>query len=197
MTKFLAGLIFLLVTYSSVFAQTRQLTGIITDTASFQHTNTTPRTMEVAAALLRAGAIPEAIVRPIFRTQSLEQMRFRALMIEKAQTACNGQLIWSYIDDSMLASSGATPDMDDNFSSTLRDVEGVKIAVLFKSYGDSQTTKLSMRSSEPYNAAAFCQRFGGGGHARAAGATLSLPLREAIPLIITALEQEVKKQENT
>jgi phosphoesterase RecJ-like protein len=177
-------------------AATCLLTGIITDTASFQHTSTTPRTMEVGALLLRAGAIPESIIRPIFRTQPLVQMRFRSLVIEKAQTACDGELIWSYADDDMLVASGATPDMDDNFSAVLRDVEGVKIAVLFKSYGEPHITRLSIRSSEPYNAAEFCQRFGGGGHARAAGATLSLPLSEAIPLIITALKREIKNQEN-
>ena len=176
-------------------AATCLLTGIITDTASFQHTSTTPRTMEVGALLLRAGAVPETIVRPIFRTQPLAQMRFRSQVIEKAQTACNGQIIWSYANDEMLAATGATPDMDDNFSGTLRDVEGVNIAVLFKSYGEDQVTRLSIRSAEPYNAAAFCGRFGGGGHARAAGATLSLPLNEAMSMIIAELEQEVKKQE--
>ena len=173
------------------------LTGIITDTASFQHSSTTARTMEVGAVLLRAGAIPETIIRPIFRTQPLAQMRFRALVIEKAQTTCNGRLIWSYVNNEMLSIAGATADMDDNFSAVLRDVEGVQIAVLFKSYADLQSTRISIRSAEPYNAAAFCGRFGGGGHARAAGATLSLPLSEAMATIIAALEQEMEKQENS
>ncbi len=177
-------------------AATCLLTGIITDTASFQHSSTTARTMEVAAVLLRAGAIPETIIRPIFRTQPLAQMRFRSLVIEKAQTSCNGRLIWSYANDEMLATSGATADMDDNFSAVLRDVEGVQIAVLFKSYGDPQTTRISIRSAEPYNAAEICGRFGGGGHARAAGATISLPIDEAMSRVITMLEQEIKKHDS-
>ncbi len=109
-------------------------------------------------------------------------MRFRSLVINQAQTACNGRLIWSYANNEMLATAGATADMDDNFSAVLRDVEGVQIAVLFKSYADPRTTRISIRSAEPYNAAEFCGRFGGGGHARAAGATISLPLNEAIPM---------------
>jgi phosphoesterase RecJ-like protein len=177
-------------------AATCLLTGIITDTASFQHSSTTARTMEIAAILLRAGAIPETIIRPIFRTQPLAQMRFRSLVIEKAQTSCNGQLIWSYANGEMLATAGATADMDDNFSAVLRDVEGVQIAALFKSYGDPQTTRISIRSAEPYNAAEICARFGGGGHARAAGATLSLPLNEAMSMVIAELEQEIKKHES-
>jgi bifunctional oligoribonuclease and PAP phosphatase NrnA len=177
-------------------AATCLLTGIITDTASFQHSSTTARTMEIAAILLRAGAIPETIIRPIFRTQPLAQMRFRSLVIEKAQTSCNGRLIWSYANDEMLATASATADMDDNFSAVLRDVEGVQIAVLFKSYGDPQTTRMSIRSAEPYNAAEFCGRFGGGGHARAAGATISLPLQEAMQKVIAELEQEIKQHES-
>lgn len=177
-------------------AATCLLTGIITDTASFQHSSTTARTMEVAAVLLRAGAIPESIIRPIFRTQPLAQMRFRSMVIEKAQTAYNGLLIWSYANDEMLADTGATADMDDNFSAILRDVEGVQIAVLFKSYGDDQKTRISIRSAEPYNAAEICGHFGGGGHARAAGATLSLPLKEAMTTVIAELEQEIKKHES-
>ena len=177
-------------------AATCLLTGIITDTASFQHTSTTPRTLEVGAVLLRTGAIPETIARPIFRTQPLAQMRFRSLVIEKAQTACDGQLIWSYTNDEMLAATGATADMDDNFSGTLRDVEGVKIAVLFKGYGDQQSTRLSIRSAEPYNAAEICERFGGGGHARAAGATLPLTLNDAMCRVIAELEQEIRKQKS-
>src|SRR5579863_10040662 len=57
------------------------LTGIITDTSSFQFTNTTPRTMDVAANLMRHGVIPETIVQPIYRTRPLAQMRLQALVI--------------------------------------------------------------------------------------------------------------------
>src|SRR5579859_5460507 len=67
------------------------LTGIITDTSSFQFTNTTPRTLEAAALLLRAGAIPETVVQPIFRARPLAQARFQALVFASAQTACNGR----------------------------------------------------------------------------------------------------------
>ncbi len=177
-------------------AATCLLTGIITDTASFQYTSTTARTLEAGASLLRAGAIPETIVRPVFRAHPLAQVRFRSLVINQAQTSFGGLLIWSYANDEMLAASGATPDMDDNFSGMLRDIEGVKIAAFFKNYGEPETTRLSLRTAEPYNAAQICQRYGGGGHARAAGATLNMPMSEAIPLIVAELEQEIKNLES-
>jgi len=166
------------------------LTGIITDTSSFQFTNTTPRTMEVAADLMRHGVIPETIVQPIYRTRPLAQMRLQSLVINGAKTACGGRLIWSQATDALLAEAGATPDMDDNLSGLLRDIEGVEVAVFFKDYGDPSHTRLSMRSAAPYNAAEICQRIAnGGGHARAAGGTLYMPIAEATALVIAELER--------
>jgi phosphoesterase RecJ-like protein len=169
------------------------LTGLITDTASFQFTSTTPRTMEVGAVLLRAGAVPETVVKPVYRSRPLALVRFQAAVITNARTAYEGRLIWSYATDETLAATGATPEMDDNFSGMLRDIEGVQIAAFFKNYGEPNLTRLSLRSAEPYNAAAICLRFGGGGHARAAGATLHMPLAEAMPMVIAELEKEIQQ----
>jgi phosphoesterase RecJ-like protein len=173
------------------------LTGIITDTSSFQFTSTTPRTMEVGAILLRAGAVAETIVKPIYRTRPLAQARFQAAVIIAARTSCGGRIIWSYATDETLAATGASAEMDDNFSGMLRDIEGVQIAAFFKNYGAPDETQLSLRCAEPYNAAAICQRFGGGGHARAAGATIPRPMQEAIPLVLAALEQEMQNNINS
>jgi phosphoesterase RecJ-like protein len=167
------------------------LTGIITDTSSFQYTSTTPRTLEVAASLLRAGAIPETIVRPVYRSRPLALTRFQASVIANAHTSCAGRLIWSQATAATLAATGADVEMDDNFSGMLRDIEGVEIAAFFKSYDDPATTRLSLRCAAPYNAAVICQRFGGGGHERAAGATLHMPIDEATALVVAELEQEL------
>jgi bifunctional oligoribonuclease and PAP phosphatase NrnA len=168
------------------------LTGLITDTNSFQFTNTTPRCLEVAAELLRHGAIPETVVQPIYREGTLALARFQAAIINQASTSCGGRLIWSWANDETLVKTAATPNLDDNTSGMLRDIVGVQIAVVFKSYGTPDTTRMSMRSAAPYNAAEICKRLSngeGGGHARAAGATLHLPLQEAIALVIAEIEK--------
>jgi len=168
------------------------LTGVITDTSSFQFTNTTPRTFEVAAMLLRAGAIPETVVQPIYRTRPLAQVRLQAMILANAQTSCGGRLIWSQATRETLAAAGATEEMDDNTSSLLRDIEGVQVAAFFKSYCDPNLTRLSIRCAAPFNAAEICQRVSngeGGGHARAAGATFHLPIEEATKLVLSELER--------
>lgn len=173
------------------------LTGIITDTSSYQFTNTTARTMEVSAVLLRAGAIPETVVQPVYRTRPLAQARFQAMVITGAQTSCGGRLIWSQATGDMLRAAGASEDMDDNLSGMLRDIEGVEVAAFFKSYTDPNTTRLSLRCAAPYNAAEFCQRYAnGGGHARAAGGTLHMPIEEATAFIVAELENLMNCQTN-
>src|SRR5260221_6439112 len=138
------------------------LTGLITDTSSFQFTNTTPRCLEVAALLLRAGAIPETVVQPIYRTRPLPQVRLQALVIANAKTACEGRLIWSQATRDTLAAVQATPEMDDNISGLLRDIEGVQVAAFFKNFGDPNITQLSLRCGAPYNAAEICKRVSNG-----------------------------------
>jgi phosphoesterase RecJ-like protein len=62
---------------------------------------------------------------------------------------------------------------------------------MFKSYNTPDVTRISMRTAEPYNGAELCKRLSngeGGGHARAAGATIHLPLQEAIAYVIGELE---------
>jgi phosphoesterase RecJ-like protein len=171
------------------------LTGIITDTSSFQFTSTTPRTMEVGAVLLRAGAVAEPIVKAIYRSRPWPQVRLQAAVINQAHIACNGRLIWSYATNETLRAVGASADMDDNMSGILRDVEGVQIAAFFKTYDDPGETRLSLRTAEPYHAANICMRYGGGGHARAAGATIKLPLEQAIALVVADLQHEIALQD--
>ncbi len=173
------------------------LTGLITDTGSFQYTSTTARTMEASAILLRAGAIAEQIVKPIFRTRTLAQARFQAAVINNAQTSPDGRLIWSYATAETLASTGVTSDIDDNFSGLLRDIAGVEIAAFFRSFDDPNETRVSMRSNTPYDVARICVGLGGGGHPRAAGATVHLPLHEAIALVVAEMERELQEQSGT
>ncbi len=168
------------------------LTGLITDTSSFQFTSTTSRTMEAGAIVVGAGAVAETIVGPIYRTKSLAHVRLQAQVIEHIETAYDGRLAWSYATEKTLAEAGATTDMDNNFSGFIRDIEGVQIAAFFKSYDEPNITRLSLRCAEPYSAADICLSLGGGGHARAAGATINKPIEEAISTVVAVLKQAIE-----
>jgi phosphoesterase RecJ-like protein len=143
----------------------------------------------VASYLVSLGASTEAIAGPVFRSQSFAQSRLRAQVIVQAQRTCNDRLIYSYVSAETLAKLDIHEPVDDGAIGALRDIVGVEVAIIFKNDKDPNATRLSLRSHAPFDCAAFCQRFGGGGHARAAGASVSQPLEETMKLVLPELER--------
>ena len=81
----------------------------------------------------------------------------------------------------------ANEDDLDNISGFPRTIAGVCMAATLRETGDGRC-KLSVRALPGYDAAAICAKFGGGGHAGAAGASTDLPLQEAEQAVIKTLE---------
>jgi bifunctional oligoribonuclease and PAP phosphatase NrnA len=154
------------------------LAGIITDTRAFEFTSTTARTLAAGAYLVSRGAVPARIIKPVYRYKPLAKSRLWGLVLSTIGSAEDGQLIWAELRREMLAASGATPDMDDGLPSYLMDTTGVRIAALFREAEDG-ATRVSVRTVAPFDASAIAQRYGGGGHARAAGFSRPAPLAEA------------------
>jgi len=163
------------------------LAGIITDTRSFEFDATTDRTLAAGAYLVACGAIPETIIKPMYRMKPLAKARLWGLALHSSATTAGGRIVWASIRQRDLAAVGATSDMDDGLPSYLIDVDGVAYAALFREAPDG-ATRVSVRTVAPYDAAAVCALFGGGGHVRAAGATIHAPLDDAIPVFVAALE---------
>ncbi|HLZ22314.1 MAG TPA: bifunctional oligoribonuclease/PAP phosphatase NrnA [Ktedonobacterales bacterium] len=162
------------------------LAGIITDTRSFEFDATTARTLTAGAYLVGKGAIPDAIIKPMYRMKPLAKARLWGLALQTMESAAGGRVVWAAIRREMLTASGATTDMDDGLASFLIDIEGVGIAALFKEQTDG-STKVSMRSVAPYDAAKIAAHFGGGGHMRAAGCTLATGVDEAVRTLMPHL----------
>ena len=73
---------------------------------------------------------------------------------------------------------GVTPDDMDNISSFPRTVAGVCVAATLRETAEGDT-KLSVRAVPGFDASKVTEKFGGGGHKGAAGASLKMPLAEA------------------
>lgn len=166
------------------------LAGIITDTRAFEFDATTTRTLAAGAYLVSRGAIPQDIIKPVYRMKPLAKARLWGRALDTLAAALNGRLVWAEVRMDMLAAAEATEDMDDGLSSYLVDIEGVGVAILFKEQPDG-TTRISARSAGPYDAAALMLAFGGGGHARAAGCTIAAPLAEAKARVLAYAERQM------
>jgi phosphoesterase RecJ-like protein len=163
------------------------LAGIITDTRAFEFDATTDRTLAAGAYFVACGAIPETIIKPMYRMKPLAKARLWGLALHSSATAAGGRIVYASIRQRDLAAVDATSDMDDGLASYLIDVDGVAYAALFREAPDG-ATRVSVRTVAPYDAAAVCALFGGGGHVRAAGATIDAALDDAIPPFVAALE---------
>jgi phosphoesterase RecJ-like protein len=170
------------------------LAGIITDTRAFEFDATTPRTLEAGAYLVSRGAVPQDIIKPVYRMKPLAKARLWGPVLATLRSARGGRLVWAELRREMLATANATTDMDDGLPAYLIDIEGAGVAVLFKEQEDA-STRVSLRTAGPYDAAAMAAHFGGGGHRRAAGCALALGIVEAMAVVLPYIEQAMESQE--
>jgi phosphoesterase RecJ-like protein len=169
------------------------LAGIITDTRAFEFDATTDRTLLAGAYLVACGATPEDIIKPMYRLKPLAKGRLWGRALQSLASAAQGRIVWAAIRQSDLVAADATSDMDDGLPSFLMDTEGAALAALFREASDG-ATRVSLRSAAPYDAAAICAQFGGGGHIRASGCTLRMGIDEAQQAFIPALEAALREQ---
>ena len=155
-------------------------TGIYTDCGSFRYANTTPGTMRAAAKLLEYGARPNEISDAL-GTNTRANIEMLGKVLQTLAFYNDGKISTLEINTDLYDKDVNT----DNFISFARYIEGVDIAVLFKAV-EPAVTRVSMRSQDT-DVAAIALSFGGGGHVRAAGCTVELPLEQAKAKVLEAI----------
>ncbi len=173
----------------SVDAAKCLLAGIITDTRSFEFDATTSRTLLAGSYLVDCGAVPEEIIKPFYRMKALAKSRLWGIVLDRSlKSSAGGSVVWACVRQDYLREAGATADMDDGLASDLVDTYGVAYSVIFKEESNLATTRVSIRTAAPHDAAAVAAHFGGGGHVRAAGVTLSESVETSIGVVIPYIE---------
>ncbi len=166
------------------------MAGIVMDTATFAHPNATPRTLAVSAALVEAGAPLSDISRRLYRVKPEAQLRLFGVVLARLAVAAGGGIIHTSLFDADLAETGAIPAHSEGIIDLLAQADEAEVAIVFKEAG--ATTRISVRTKPGgVDATVLTGVFGGGGHARAAGATVALPVVEARPAVLAEAERLV------
>jgi phosphoesterase RecJ-like protein len=153
------------------------------DTATFAHPNATPRTLVVSAALVEAGAPLSDISRRLYRSKPERQLKLFGRVLDRLTTSEDGRIVWSTLEDADLVATDSIPSDSEGIIDLLAQAEVAEVAILFKQAPVG--TRLSVRTKPGgVDATVLTGRFGGGGHARAAGATIELPPDEARPVVL-------------
>jgi bifunctional oligoribonuclease and PAP phosphatase NrnA len=163
---------------------------IVTDTGRFSFSNTRAPVMRTAARLLETGIAPERLNHRVYEESALAQIRLQGRAIDRLEVHAEGRIAMVSLAREDFAAVDATGEDADEIVEIPRRVQGALIALfLYELPGEEpRATKVSLRTVAPFDAGAFCRDMGGGGHARAAGCTLPLPLTQARTHILDLLK---------
>jgi phosphoesterase RecJ-like protein len=152
-------------------------TGLSTDTGCFKFSNTTARTHRIAAELFEYGCDYESINRILFDTKSKSRIMVEKNVLDTMEFYCDHRIAMIVIPQDLVKSTGIDASELDGVSALPRQIEGVEIGVTLREKVVGGY-KVSVRTSQFVDASELCAKLGGGGHQRAAGCTIDLPLAE-------------------
>jgi phosphoesterase RecJ-like protein len=144
--------------------------GILGDTGSFQHANTTPRVLEIASDLMRKGADIAKITKIVFANKKMSTLKLWGRAFEKARINAKNGMIVTALTKVDLEEAGNSSEDVAYVASILNTVPGTKFALVLSERGDG-IIKGSLRSEDykGVDVSEIAHRFGGGGHKLASG----------------------------
>ena len=170
---------------------TNLYTAIVMDTGCFQYSNTSAKTHRLTADLLDIGIDLSFIHHHIFNQNPLAQSKLLQYALNGLEIHAEGQLAIMMLHLEDFQESGALQEMSEGLVNHARSIAGVEVAVMLKEVRP-QEIKGSLRSNRWLNVNKIAAQFDGGGHQRAAGCTLRIPMEEAKQCMITAIEEALR-----
>lgn len=163
-------------------------TAIITDTGALRYENTTSRVLRILADLIDVGVDIYKINKMIFGSLSYKALILKGLALATLERSEDGKIAWLYVSREMMHQ--AETDYTEGLVSLARDINDVEIGILFTEEQEAEI-KISLRSNFYAEINKLAAEFDGGGHPRAAGATIEKPLQQTINLVVEAAKKYV------
>lgn len=161
---------------------------IATDTGCFVYANTTADTLQIASALVAAGAENAKLNKIFFRTKGRARIEIEGLVLAGLEFHQNGRVAIATICQEMLKKTGANEGDLDDIAAIPNQIEGVLVGITVKERPDG-SCKISVRTNPGINANDICAKFNGGGHAMAAGCTINAGVAETKRRLLRAIEE--------
>ena len=158
---------------------------LVTDTGRFQYTNTTPKSLRLAAELVEAGADIHAVFQQVYESVEFAKLKLLARALERARVLEGGLIVVSHLVRTDFAEVGAAEPYSEGIIDYLRAVEGAELAALIREPPrDDAERRVSLRASiDELDVSAIARSFGGGGHRQAAGFSSEASIDEITELI--------------
>ena len=170
---------------------TNLFAAISTDTGSFQYPQTSARTYEIGAELVRLGVNVGAISRTLYESYPLRRLELLRVLLNGMKLSAERRLASFALSLHTAATLGAQPEDNEGLIDHLRGIDTVLVAVFFEEL-EGGLVRVSMRSKTPLlDVSAMCGRYGGGGHQLAAGARIRGELAEVEARVLAHLHEEI------
>ena len=167
---------------------------VSTDTGSFQYQMTTAAVMELAADLIRMGVNVQDINRQLYQEKPWVKMQLFREVLNGMQLTPDGRICTFCLTNEAKARIGCRPEDTEGLIDLLRSVQGVWLAAYLEESEDDPRIRISLRSKVPeISVAELASRFGGGGHAMAAGVRIRGPVEEVRFVVLEAMQAEVER----
>lgn len=170
---------------------TNLFAAISTDTGSFQYPQTSARTFEIGAALIRAGVDVGELSRQLYESYPMRRLELLRALLNSLRITAGGRAASFALSLDAAAALGATVEDNEGLIDHLRAVDTVVVAAFFEELPDG-LVRISLRSKTPdVDVSKICGRYGGGGHQLAAGARIRGTLAEVEERVLAHIAEEI------
>jgi phosphoesterase RecJ-like protein len=163
---------------------------ILTDTGGFRFSNTSPRALQVAGHLLGTGLDPEQIYLNVYATAPEGRVRLLAEVLDTLVTEHEIGLAWVTVPPGALERHNVDAEDLEGVAEFPRSIKGMRLALLFRQLVNGRV-KVSFRSVGDVDVAQLAAQFGGGGHKKAAGASLSGSLADVQARVLAVARERL------
>lgn len=168
--------------------------GILTDTGSFNYSNTTSVTHEIVSDLLGYGLQSQHISHKIYENKPLKEIKLLGSCISSLEIEQNGRIAYMVCTKEMLKSLDCTSYNTENFINIARSIQGVDIAIFIREDLKKRNRfNISLRSHDNINVNKVASFFKGGGHKNAAGCVIKGTLAQIKKKILVKAKEALRK----
>lgn len=165
---------------------------IMSDSGCLKYSAATPDTLRVVAGLMEHDFDHAEVARLLFDSYSMELVKFKGHVMNNVKSIDGGRISFIETNSHMLKEYGVDESDAGDLISIPRQIEGTEIAIEVKER--SGCVRISLRSNGDAEVDRIASEFGGGGHLRAAGATMTgMTPEEAREAVIEAARRELKR----
>ena len=166
---------------------------ISSDTGCFRYSNASPETHRAVAELLESKPDAAEINHRLFGVKSFDLLRAEKVGFDRLRLFADGKLGIVDMPYAVKTEMGFSDEHFDTLVDIARGLQGVQVAAAIRQPTDEGLYRVSMRSSCHVDVAAVCAEFGGGGHIKAAGCTITCEggMEEVVKMISDAITEQL------